>query len=375
MKKSKKLFLLLLIVSACLMLLCNCEQSFADVPTKIQNDKTASVNNDPALPDRTLAFDYVEVDVPERITSAESVYVAYQDSDRIILSFGVHNNRVLGPAVDDEALAVITFDGETQYYPLQAGMNIISAVPHQQGIVYTACVEETSEGFIWRTVLTDGTRETVLDSGSVGYDYFNFPELFLLAETPYYMVKNGNGYSVKRIVEDKTEIAFFEEGCELLDTTASSNGDAFCYMIGYNDGTMANFVVANGQGVLHNCKVKGKLDSWGITEEYALCVSGDEKTDLHTVEMLNIATGEVTSFPKNCRALYQLRGVGETAICVDYAWKPVALDLKTQQIIEMELYVPSNVTPRRYYPMEDMKYLVHTYGQENAFYILTISEE
>lgn len=157
------------------------------------------------------------------------------------------------------------------------------------------------------------------------------PELLLVDGKAYYLVKNEDGYGIKKLEEGKVVTVNNEAGSEPFGMNAiSCNGKQFCYLVKYPNDEFSTFCVADANGVLYRHKLNGKITSYTITDKYAVCGTGIEETKKHSLEVIDLATGGTKIVPHIYDAFYCLSGVENILVAVNGGnWENLmAMDLE-----------------------------------------------
>ena len=319
------------------------------------------------------AFSYQELPIPEALASAHHLYRCYQDETYTLLSVCSRNEAQAGPMVKTDYLALYEQSGGMVSYPLETDAYIISAIPYLDGVLYVDHAEQADGGVAWSVILTDGAKETVLDTGTASV-YDHTPFLFLVQNMPYYLCRSPlndyAGYSVKRIKKQTAVTVYAESDCRLMNIDACSNGEQFCCTVKYPLEEFSRLCVFDRNGIQYQHLLSGNPTSYTITDRYAVCNTGTEDNRKLTIEAVDLATGEVTMFHHPYGALYGLAGTGSICVC-NASGKVYAVDIENQRLFTiLRLSMPSFFDPAG-----ENRFFVLSGGNDGyKFYLLTISE-
>ncbi len=312
---------------------CSTEQ-----PEKPQDEQPSgdvgkhnSENEQKASLDKT-AFTYEKLSITEELAGADHLYQCYQNETHALFSV-CSNLEEAAPEGQLQKTVNLTLyslsDGSVISYPVQTDAYVLSALPYKSGILYADYVY-TDEAVKWSIIFTDGNTKAELDNGSVSSSD-DVPKLLYLGEVPHYLVKDEAGYSVKIIDGDKAVVSYSQSGCELFGiNNAVSNEKQLCYLVKYPNDEFSTFCVADKDGVLYSHKLNGKITSYTITDKYAVCGTGIEETKKHSLEVIDLATGETKIVPHIYDAFYCLSGVENVLVAVNGGnWENLmALDIE-----------------------------------------------
>ena len=363
-------------------LLWGCTQDAPDSSSKPTKPSTIATTlpletTTPApVPLSSDMFTYEAIPFPEEITTAYHVYLCYANQTHSILSvcsriYGVYE----GPLQKTDFLALCDYEGNVTAYPVDSDAYIVSAIPYEAGILYVDyTLRNDEQPYAWSLIYTDKLQTTVLDTGSIDA-HDRMPLLFYLEDIPHYLVRQENGYCIRQIHAFSASTVHSETDCKLADTEVAYNGKEFCFLVKYPQDDFACFCIWNTDGLKYQCKLSEMGVSCTITDQYALCTTRTGETEQYSMEVVNLATGNTSIF-KQPGAFYGHAGTGAVCVSVDKEWQPHALDINSQQIVEIE-------PPERYRsgrPIyfapagEDCLFVEYQVYENYSFYLLHISK-
>lgn len=327
---------LLLLVS-----LCACKEKPSQVPSD-DSDKQNEDNTEKSKLDKS-AFSYEKLSAFEELKTADHIYRTYQDETRAVFSVCENFEETVSVGAPQKTVGFTVYSlaaGSAVLYSVSTEAYVLSAIPYENGVLYTDYVyhDGNSVSVKWSIRYTDGESNTVYDSGGADSDS-DVPKLLLANGKAYYLVKNEDGYSIRKLEEGSPVTVHNETGCELFGMSGiTSNGKQFCYLAEYPNDEFATFCVADTNGVLYRHKLSGKITSFTITDKYAVCGTGVEETKKHSLEVIDLATGKTELMPHIYGAFYCLSGTGSVLVVVNGGnWENLmAMDLEAFEPFAIE---------------------------------------
>ncbi len=337
-------------------------------------------------------FNYVELDLPDAVAQADNVYCSYQSEDCVLWSVGIRNSNMgIGQMFYTDQFVLCSSNGDVQYFKMDTDSDILPAVPYEEGILYGVYQMSEDEGdgdnlhnyiygaYRWDLCYTDGEKTLVLDSGK-GCGLDDGPDLFMLDGVLHYIWVNRENdkteseYGVSRIVDGEIQ-EVFRDYADLGDPRVKCNGRQYCFHI--DDGRdYATIVVGDAGGILFEYQLEEKLCSYCITEQYLVCVVAYEGQSRGTVIMVDLETQEAESFDEIYGPLWQLSGIGNIVLSVNYFWSPRYIDLEAKEA-GCGRHPVSGLTPYnepvRYYPIDENRFYCLVDDKNGyRFYLLTL---
>lgn len=382
MKKAMKILIVFLVF-----LCCGCADDRQKPSTPDDSIPNESVNRqysvptdlDPSTERSEPIFLYEKLELPEAISQADNLYCCYGDGEYTVLSLGSRNGKQEGPLQKTDSLALCDQDGGVAFFPVATEADIISALPYHNGIIYVD-YEEQPDYVIWSVVQTDGEQDKVIDSGTSSY-YEQIPYLFFVEGDVYYLCRNDGGFCVKAIKDGAVEVLFERDDCALSLVRAYSNGNQFCFLGYYPESNFATLFICDSSGVLFENELHGKITSYAIMGQYAVCGTGDEESGNCSVEVFNLKTGQGKMISEPVGPLYCLQGSGSECVCVGFAWQPYYVSISDERVSAMPWPWPteqksSTLTNILFYPAGESRFFVLARkGEEYLFYRLSITQE
>ncbi len=365
-RKSAKHILLFFVLTLSV-LFCSC----TNTPPAETTDPGSHTNID--LED--LVFSYTELPFPETLSTADHLFCCYQSASQTLLSVCSDNGRQIGPTQKTDFLALCDMEGGMTSFPVETDAYITSALPYQGGVVY-ADYKELSDGSVeWSVTLKSGSAETVIDTGAA-LSYDRVPYLYYVQDTPYYLREDRDGFSVLQIKDQTPAVVYSKTGCSAVSIDVRGNGKQFCFPIQYSGEDFSRFLVFDEDGLLYEHTLGGKITSYAITDQYAVCGTGNEDTRQGSVEAVDLSTGQAKTFDQPYGALWGLTGSGNLCLCVGYDWQPYAINIATEQIsvIPGPKSSTNRSTPIFFYPAGESRFFALSRQKTGyAFYLLTAS--
>lgn len=351
---------------------CTSNVPTAATSTDTTNHITVPQQADPLL-DKS-AFSYQTISSLEALASTDHIFCCSQSEAYMVLSVCSDNGKDIGPTAKTDCLALYTFEDDIVSYPIETDAYIVSAVPYNGGVVYVEHTELADGNWAWFMVMTDGTTPTLLDTGTASY-YNQTPSLFLVDSVPHYMCHTAEGYCIKKIEGQHAETVHSEDGCYLLTVEAESNGKQYCYLIKYPSEEFSRVCIRDINGATYQHLLNGKPTHFAITDRYAVCNTGIEETERHSIEAIDLSNGNAIVFAHSYGALYCLAGSGAIGVCVDYKWQPHAIDIENQRVFSISgPKYETNSDPIYFKPIGENRFFV-LYDTDNGyeFYTMNIS--
>ena len=321
-------------------LLWGCEQNAPDTSSAtITPPSTAATTLPPETTVPTAAslssdmFTYEAIPFPNEFATADELCLCYASQTQFILSVCSRNDAHVGIVFETDCLVLCDMEGNATVYPMDTEAYIVSAVPYDAGILYVDYIPVGDGSYAWSLIYTDNQQKTVLDTG-VFFGYDHSPHLFYVEDTPYYLCEQENGYYIRQIQAFTATTVHSETGCALSTIIAECNGTEYCYLVKYPQEEYARFYVWDAEGLKYQHKLNGKIVSYTINDQYALCATGIEETKLHSMEAVDLATGEASIFGQP-EPFYWHAGTGTVCVGVDNHWQPHALDTDSQKAIQI----------------------------------------
>ncbi len=332
-------------------------------------------------------FAYDELPVPETLMTADHIYCCYSDSNSVILSVCAKRDKEVndGPSNKTQYLALYNKD-ITELKSINVSFSdsyVTTAVPYKNGVAYVGYNEmvdnnadDISEKYYaeWYVVYSDGENELILDKG-ICHSYYDIPHLFISENKVCCLWGHDSGYVVKQIEDDKPVLLFEETDSLLCSVDVYSNGKEFCFLVSYPESRYATFAVCDLSGKKYEYALQGKVTSFAIMDDYAVCGTGDEESGYFFVETVKLSDGSDKAYRVPDSA-YCLRGNGGDLVFVNMNWSPYYTDVVGESTVSMTL--PSHGKHCLFYPLGESTYFVlgtaqtQDNGDVYKFYRLTI---
>lgn len=359
------------------------DQAHINVPASdALNDENAPASAEPT-------FKCEALEMPEELKDADHIYCCYSDSKGLVLSIcNVREKEVtVGPVNKTDFLVLCDENAKiVNSFPVSfPDSYVTTAVPYKDGVAYVGYSEisdensdDTSKKLYteWYVVYTDGEGEKILDSGN-SESYYDIPHLFIADNELCYLWGYDDGFVVKQIKDDGAILLFERTDCKLASVDIYSNGNEYCFMASYPEAEYATFFICDISGVKYEYTLHGKITSFSIMDEYAVCATGDGETSKFSIEAVELSNGDAKVY-RVPDTPYCLTGNGGDLLyrnSLQYYYTSVA-DEKTQSIREHLLEVNNGL----YYPLGESQYFVLGLNPDNdgdseyEFFRLTISE-
>ena len=262
-----------------------------------------------------LDFEVQPVAYQLNLGKGETENLCYADEKKAIFAIGIRNAAVEGPLIDTKYIQV--YDMEKQQvaktYPVKGNCYVTQAVPYREGIVFVQ-YENALVDTEWSIVYTDGESQEHLDSGRCD-SYESIPGIGLMGESVVYTYENtGKSYTwgVKKLSDMTIQNLFSEHGGKCY-TPLYTNGENYCFLIGKEDSEFATMIIGDLDGETWQYDLTQRVDSFGITKDYAVCSVSDGRDNAHLVKVqLSDGSSEVL---EEKEPMYMLTGSsGQTAM-------------------------------------------------------------
>lgn len=319
------------------------------------------------------AFTYKTISMPEELASAYHIYHCYQNQTYSLLSVCSDNGKEIGPTVKTDYFALCDMEGLVASYPVETDAYITSALPYDDGVLYVDYVQQNDGSLIWYLIHKNGTAEVVLDTGNASND-LEVPALFYVEGVPYYLRKNGEGFSINKIEEHVVASVCSETEYDVLSTVkVCSNGNQYCFLVKYPQEELCRLYICDANGVKYQHKLTGKIASFTITDQYAVCCTGLEGAKKLSIEAINLSTYETKVFAQDYGAFYGLSGTGGVCVAVGNSWQPWAIDIENATVFSIS--APRSKAPIFFHAASKNYFFVMIDSNKGyMFYSLTISE-
>ena len=343
-------------------LLCSCNTPLETPPSSTSGD------------DVEISFTYETFSVPEICTAADSTYFYHYDSGQFLFTVNSYNGKTVGPMDKTDAFVLFGTSGDFTSFPIDTQACVYSAIPYEDGILYMDH-NASLDNCQWFLTFTDGTDHLVLDSGTAT-SYQNIPSIFLLQGIPHYLYTTQSGFQVKAVEDGEAKQVYSHAYGDVVSVAdVFSNGSQYCVMVNYPDSEYPTMLILNEFGVLYEHQLTGKICSFTITNQYAVCVSGDEETEKCAIEVIDLANGTQRVISQPYGPLWGLKGIGNVCVCVGNSWKAYSINLDSGEISSIAPPITNTKIHPRFNPINDSQFFVtHSSGDVFQCYLLNLSK-
>lgn len=304
--------------------------TFSIACTGPEPESTATPSANLTRPNVNIVVKYDKFALPFALNENQTELCCYSDGKNSIFAVGSRNEKQIGPLYNTEHLYLCSGLKVIAEYEINSSAYITSAVPYENGILYVDYTEEDNGQLSWFLKRIDGMEKTVLDHGSTA-SFDRVPDLILLGGFPLYLWEEGNCFGINQISGDTIHSIIEESSYILPKIEIKSNGTYYCYLAAGPDDANASMFIGNEEGVVWSHSLEGKITSFTITEEYAICGLEGE---CFSVDAVNLLTGESKLFQVD-KPLWRMSGSGEACVCVDDGFIPYYVDISQEVIGEL----------------------------------------
>ena len=318
----------------------------------------------------SLDFEVQPVDYQLDLGKGETANLCYANEKKDIFAVGIRNEAVEGPLTDTKRIQVYDMEKEhvTETYPVQGNCYVMQAVPYQEGIVFVQ-YENALVDTEWSIIYADKEGQACLDRGRCD-SYESIPGIGLLGETVVYTYENtGESYTwgVKKLSDMTAQNLFSEHGGKCY-TPLYTNGEKYCFLIGRENSEFATMIVGDLNGEAFRHDLTQRVDSFGITKDYAVCSVSDGRDNTHLVKVqLRDGSSEVL---EKTEPMYMLTGgSGQTAMYVSTGLQAYMTDITGDSTKRIEFPDDSEYHQTLgIYPAGTEKYIVEI--NEERYYLV-----
>ena len=317
-----------------------------------------------------LDFEVQPVAYQLNLGKGETENLCYADEKKAIFAIGIRNAAVEGPLIDTKYIQV--YDMEKQQvaktYPVKGNCYVTQAVPYQEGIVFVQ-YENALVDTKWSIVYADKGSQECLDRGRCN-SYESIPGIGLLGENVVYTYENiGKSYTwgVKKLSDMAVQNLFSEHGGKCY-TPLYTNGENYCFLIGKEDSEFATMIVGDLNGEVSRHDLTQRVDSFGITKDYAVCSVSDGRDNAHLVKV-QLRDGS-TEVLEETEPMYMLTGgSGQTAMYASVGLQAYMTDITSDSTKMIEFPDDSEYHQTLWlYPAGTERYLIEI--DEERYYLV-----